>query len=92
VRRRRATIDTLDKHAHAPGAINYLVEEITPAVKAVEFQAGERLDNAVRMHTALTVEHLQESKVLEEALKAGKLKIVGARYDLETGAVQAVAG
>jgi carbonic anhydrase len=86
-----ATIDALEKHAHAPGAIDYLVKEITPAVKAVEFHAGDMLDNAVRMHTSMTAHALQKSKVLEGALKAGWLKIIGARYDLETGAVQTVA-
>src|SRR6187431_1523380 len=86
-----ATFDALEKHAKAPGKIDYLVREIEPAVKAVEFHAGDKLDNAVRAHTALTAHRLGESKVLEEGLKAGWLKILGAHYDLDSGKVEVVA-
>jgi carbonic anhydrase len=80
----------MDKHARAPGKIDYLVRGIEAAAKAVEFHAGDKLDNAVRAHTALTAHRLGESKVLEEGLKAGWLKIVGARYDLDSGKVEVV--
>ena len=52
--------------------------------------AGHVLDNAVRANVALTVQHLKVSLILSEAIESGKLKIVGGRYDLDTGSVEIV--
>jgi carbonic anhydrase len=84
----KATIEAVEKQSKAPGQIGTLVEAIRPAVGQVEGQAGDRLDNAVRAHTELTVSHLKGSPLLAEAMAKGQLKVVGARYDLDTGAVE----
>ena len=46
------------------------------------------LDNAVRTNVKLAVAELKNSKpILSMLASQGKIKIVGARYDLDTGAV-----
>jgi carbonic anhydrase len=84
----KATIEALEAHAEAEGSIGFLVEGIAPAVEKVKGQSGDLLDNAVRANIELVVNQLKESPVLAEALHAGKIKIVGGRYDLDTGVVE----
>ncbi|MGO1319837.1 MAG: carbonic anhydrase [Galactobacter sp.] len=72
-----------------PGAnVGALVERILPSVIASREQGGHTVDEAVYVHTKRTVERLRDlSPILSDAEKAGTLKIVGAVYDLATGAV-----
>jgi carbonic anhydrase len=83
----KATIETLEKDTDAPGQIGMLVESIRPAVEKARSQPGNLLENAVRANIELTVSHLKASPILAEAVAKGQLKIVGARYDLDTGSV-----
>jgi carbonic anhydrase len=65
-----------------------MVEPIVPAVLKAQSQPGDLLDNAVRENVRRTVQRLRTSEVLlAEPLKAKKLRIVGARYDLDDGGV-----
>lgn len=86
-----ASIETVEKNAHAPDAVDSLVQAIKPAIEKTKNLAGDKLDNTVKTHTALTVEALKANKLLAEEVKAGKLQIVGARYDLDTGVVELLA-
>ncbi len=83
----KATIEAIEKNATALAQIGALVEGIRPAVEKVKGQAGDELDNAVIEHVALTGQRLTKTSILAEALAKGQLKIVGGRYDLDTGAV-----
>lgn len=83
-----ATLEAVENNAAAPGQIAALVQGIRPAVEKVEGQPGDHLDNAVRANVELTVNRLQESPLLAEAVAQGQLKIVGGRYDLDTGTVE----
>ena len=83
----KATIEALEKHAGMPDQIAMLVESIRPAVEKVKGQPGDLLENAVRANIELTISQLKGSPILAEAIQKGELKIVGARYDLDTGAV-----
>lgn len=83
-----ATIEAVEKGAKPHGQIGALVAAIKPAVEKVKGQPGDLLDNAVRANVALTVGKLRRSKILAEFLAKGKVKIVGARYELGTGAVE----
>ena len=75
-----------------PGKIGSLAAAIKPAVDATKGQAGDAWDNAVRAHVKRTVNQLkQSSPIVAEAVKAGKLKVVGGRYDLDTGRVEIIA-
>lgn len=73
-----------------PGVIESLVFAIKPAVLASAAKPGDRLTNAIQANVRLQVERLQTSNVIAAAIKAGKLKVVGAYYDLDTGKISLV--
>ena len=79
------------EHVAAPAHdhIGALVTALTPAVReAMTHKPQDLVDEAVRVNTLRVAHELPErSAVIKEAVEAGKLKIVGARYDLDTGAV-----
>ncbi|NJL37715.1 MAG: carbonic anhydrase [Leptolyngbyaceae cyanobacterium SM1_4_3] len=70
-----------------PGEIGSFVKAILPAVDRVRGKAGDLVDNAVTANVQYQIERLKRSPLLTERLQSGKLKIVGGRYDLDTGAV-----
>jgi carbonic anhydrase len=74
-----------------PGEIGSFVKAILPAVERVKDKAGDTVDNAVTANVQYQIEQLQRSPLLTERLQSGKLKIVGGRYDLDTGTVTMVA-
>jgi carbonic anhydrase len=74
--------------AKFPGAIGQVTEPIIPAVIEAQSHGGDLVDNSVRANVKRTVARLrddQEDVVLRPALRAGKLRVVGATYDLDTG-------
>jgi carbonic anhydrase len=76
----------------ARGHFAGIVAAIQPAVQASAEEGGDKVENAVRAHIRLVAAALEASDpVLNEAVKAGRLKIVPARYDLETGKVEILA-
>ena len=86
-----ATIQTLQTNGHAEGQIATLVDAIKPAVIEAQSQSGDLLDNAVRANVALEVEYLKSSsQIISQALGQGTIGLVGARYDLGTGAVSVI--
>ena len=86
----KATLEAIEKNAHAEADIDWLVESIRPAVEKSKNTPGDALDNAVKANVELTVQRLKTSPILSEAIEAGQLKIVGARYDLDTGNVEVI--
>ena len=73
---------------HAPGHISEIVESIAPAVAATRDQEGDAVDNAVITHAQMTAGLVKRSgPILAAAVKAGQLKVVAARYDLDSGRV-----
>jgi carbonic anhydrase len=47
------------------------------------------LSNAVRANVRASTDHLRHgSRILEELVLSGHLRVVGAEYELETGAVE----
>ncbi len=82
----KAAIKHIDDHDALPGAINGLVNLIKPAVEEVRGKPGNKLANAIRANVELGVERLQGLEpILAGPVRAGKLKVVGATYDLATG-------
>jgi carbonic anhydrase len=69
------------------GEIGSFVKAIKPAVKRVKDQPGDAVENAVVANVQYQIERLKRSQLLTEQIKSGKLKIVGGRYDLDTGSV-----
>ena len=69
------------------GEIGTFVKAIEPAVEKVKSQPGDAVENAVVANVQYQIERLQRSQLLTERLQSGNLKIVGGRYDLDTGRV-----
>lgn len=74
-----------------PGEIGSFVKAILPAVERVKGQSGDTVDNAVTANVEYQIEQLQRSSLLTEREQSGKLKIVGGRYDLDTGTITIIA-
>jgi carbonic anhydrase len=65
------------------------VNAIRPAVEKVKGQPGNPVDNVVRANVTETVKKLSvAAPILPDRIKAGKLTIIGARYDLDDGRVE----
>jgi carbonic anhydrase len=72
-----------------PGHLPSLVAALTPAVKAVQGEPGDMLDNAIRRNVMLNVEKLKTAGPILSAFVADKkIRIVGAIYKLASGNVQ----
>ena len=78
------------KNEALPGQIGSFVKAILPAVDRVKGQPGDAVDNAVIANVHYQIEQLKRSPLLTERLQSGKLKIVGGRYDLDTGEVKII--
>ena len=84
----KATINAIQTGSVPEGRIGSVVEAIKPAVMQAQSQTGDLLDNSVKANVALEVQYLMSSSsVISHAADQGEIKVVGARYDLATGAV-----
>jgi carbonic anhydrase len=76
----------------APGHIPAVVKAIAPAVAETKSAGGDAVENAMRANVRDTVRALRSSDpVLSHLVHEGKLKVVGGRYDLDTGQVEILA-
>ncbi|GAB1539584.1 carbonic anhydrase [Scytonema sp. NUACC21] len=78
------------KNEELLGDISTFVKAILPAVKRVKDEPGDAVENAVIANVHYQIEHLKRSAILTERLLSGKLKIIGGRYDLDTGRVNII--
>ncbi|MEO0531390.1 MAG: carbonic anhydrase [Planctomycetota bacterium] len=81
----------VDEDARFPGAIDDMIHPILPAVLGVRDENGNiDLEEAVRENVRRVVQRLREESdpLLLEPQKQGKLKVVGAHYDLDRGKVE----
>jgi len=89
--RRCGAVTAAVKGEPLPGRMGTFVEEIKPAVVKVRGRSGDFVENAVIANVQYQVATLkQTSTILTQLMEAGKLKIVGGRYDLDTGEVTLV--
>ena len=73
----------------AHGHVQAVIQAIRPAVEEVKGQPGDPVDNAMRANVSDVVKKLRTTApILPDRIKAGKLAIVGARYDLDGGQVE----
>ena len=87
-----AAVSVVEKNTIYPGSIGQMVEPIIPAVLKARTQGGlkgdELLDAAVRENVRRTVQRLRTAEfALTDPIAAGKVRVVGARYDLDDGKV-----
>jgi len=86
----KATIEAVEKKSAVSGTdIDALVAAIKPAVEEEEEAgASDLVDAVVRRNAANIVVALGKKPILGEAVAAGSLQIVAARYDLDAGTVE----
>ncbi|MFB0613343.1 carbonic anhydrase [Aurantiacibacter poecillastricola] len=84
-----AATKVVTENATFPGSIGRMVEPIIPAVLSVQNEEGDLLDNSVRANVRRVVGDLRNHSdpLLLEPQREGRLWVVGAYYDLDTGAV-----
>ena len=87
----KAALKHIDARDALPGAINELVSAIKPAVARAKDQPGDRLGNAIKANVEIGVQRLKSLEpILAGPVKQGKVKVVGAVYDLQTGGVTVI--
>jgi carbonic anhydrase len=75
----------------AASHVPILVKTLSDAVTATAGKPGDPVENAVQENVRIVVRGISaESPYLAERIKSGALKVVGARYDLDTGRVSVV--
>lgn len=85
----KAAMSVVEKNARFPGQIDNMIEPIIPAVLEARGMEGDATENAVKQNVRRVVRTLREESdpLLLKPLADGKIKIVGAYYHLDTGAV-----
>lgn len=89
-----AAVEVAERNARLPGSLMAMVEPILPAVaEAKRGNPADLLDATVRAHALRTVRRLREEEsVLTPRLASGALRVVAARYDLDSGDVALLEG
>ena len=85
-----AAVQSVTEGTSFPGAIGQMIEPIIPAVLTAQRRGGgDLLDTAVRENVRRTVTNLRKASepMLMGPMREGKMKVVGARYDLNDGSV-----
>lgn len=85
-----AALDVVRNNTVFPGSIGRMVEPIIPAVlQAQQRRTGDPLANAVRANVSRVVRQLRTATdpLLLEPQRTGKVKVVGAYYNLASGGV-----
>jgi carbonic anhydrase len=84
----KAAVDAMKDPSKTPaGALGALVNAIVPAAHAVKERGGDIYAAALEAHIRKSVETLQANPVLKASITAGKLRVIGASYDLATAKV-----
>ena len=88
----RATIDDVEGKMNASGEfIHKLVDQIRPTVLAANAQGKHEIDDVTELHVQDTInEMLTSSSLIAEAVKSGKLAVVGANYKLTLGEIHPI--
>jgi carbonic anhydrase len=88
----RATIDDVEGKMNTSGVfIHKLVDQIRPTVLAANAQGKHEIDDVTELHVQDTInEMLTSSKLIADAVKQGKLAVVGANYKLTLGEIHPI--
>ncbi len=63
-----------------------LIDAARPALEQVKDGSGDVIDQAVRAHVQIQVGRLvRADPIVSRAVKAGRIRVVGARYDIDRG-------
>lgn len=70
------------------GNLTQLVKQIKPAITGDTANKALRQDETAKANVKMTIDHIiKDSPVIVELIKEGKVKIIGAYYDLTSGKV-----
>jgi carbonic anhydrase len=88
----RATMDDVAGNLAAEGKfIHHLVDQIRPTVLEANAAGKTEIDEVTEWHVQDTInEMLTKSKTISDAVKAGKLGVVGANYKLALGEIHPI--
>ncbi|OYW52922.1 MAG: carbonic anhydrase [Rhizobiales bacterium 35-68-8] len=88
-----AAIKVLKDNAKLPGHLPELISAIKPAVeKAKASKPANLLDASIAANVSLNVQRLKTARpILSKMVTDGKVKVVGAVYDLPTGKINLLA-
>jgi carbonic anhydrase len=76
-------------HAKESGNIPDVLKAIGPAVRETKGKPGDPLDNAVRANAVDIAKHVETTgPFIPPRVKAGTLKVLAARYDMDSGKVE----
>jgi len=83
-----AACEVVEKQTAFPGSIGPMVDAIVPSAKAVHGLPGDFVDNTVRESARRTAAKiLSDSEIVAHLSHERKVKVVYARYDLDSGVV-----
>jgi carbonic anhydrase len=84
-----AACSVVEKHEKFPGSIGPMVNAIVPAAKAVYGKPGDFVDNTVRENAKRAAAQIAtKSQIVSHLIRAKKIKVLAARYDLDSGRVE----
>jgi carbonic anhydrase len=83
-----ATVGAQRVGVRPEGDVGYLVDEIMPAVLETGTEGPDAADRAMRVHVSRTVDRIRGLDGVSAALSEGRVAVVGAVYDLDTGEVE----
>lgn len=84
-----AACEVAEKGTKLPGSIGPMVDAILPAANAMKGKDGDFVANVVRESARLTAEKIAtQSEIVSHLVHEGKVKVVYATYDLDTGVVE----
>jgi len=86
---RCGAVDAVVQGGELPGHLSAFTPAIVPVIAEAKKKGGDVLDNAVRAHAQRVARQLTDCEpTLSEYVHLGKLQIVAARYDLDSGVVE----
>ncbi|MDQ3368319.1 MAG: carbonic anhydrase [Myxococcota bacterium] len=85
----KAAVSVVESNATFQGSIGRMIEPILPAVLRARSMSGDLLDNAVHENVRRVTSQLRTAAepMLLDPQRQGRLQVVGAYYDLDTGKV-----
>jgi carbonic anhydrase len=87
----KSTISSIQDRTTLPGHLPSLVASLTPAVTAATGRPGNLLENSIEENVKSNVEKLRTATpLLDAAVSAGRVKVVGGIYRLGTGQVDLI--
>ena len=88
----KAAIDASDNNTQFPGHIQSIASALAPAVRAIDKQSKNRIDDVIKMNVIQNVKELKkQTPILSRLVAEKKLLVVGGVYNLKTGKVDIVA-